>query len=991
MLLGVILLVCGVGQGLSYGAPLHSQFPLGTVGCLFMEHLCQVEEECVDDLLFGNCQRVDRVQEEPFQYQLSQKSLESLKEQILGLIKGGYSWQDQLTQCIIQNALYAFRKHRTFHPSKCEKVETSWTEQRDYDVNREISTALEKLFQDYYNAYEPQVDSMLLSNNADKRDEIIKVHKYFDKSPQPYLKREFSNDDGENYLNYLSGTRELEPSIYEAGKRDSYGLTPDDLQQVQYYLQQLRMDDQEFPDNQMYSDEDFDQVNPTDNNDQMTGYYQDAIPVDNDVFSADQYNDALSQDWVDAKPTWEETASETKGDNPYEWSSEDETQEAVNDEPISLTESDRDINLPAKYANLLSKLMMGQIHPENLTDEELNYLTKYVNVRLSQMGYTPDQIKDIGTEQDPLGTKEAEKPQDLTETDEPAEENSDEISEKEAERVLSAMESEMGAVPNEDKRVLGIPVVGSMMKEDKKNVDMPKPEGESVAQTSAEDTSVDDFVNTDYAFVEFTKHLDRDTASAFLSELEHMLNTPVPFDPAEDYENRITFFVNEKLTHMNASTVARLVEERKSDLENKLTGVKIVRAGIGYRNQVEVKPPDDRYFVLTFVLCGCIAGILLAVVVIYLIRRYSKSKEKLAQLSANGDNTEASKDYQDLCRQRMQGKSSEKPEPLHAASRIGSVSESQVRSPSSRSSTSSWSEEPVSSNMDISTGHIVLSYMEDHLKNNDRLDREWEGLGAYEADPNSTKVASDPSNLRKNRYSDVLPYDHSRVILANTSNVSGSDYINASSITDHDPRNPAYIATQGPLPHTIADFWQMVWEQGSVVIVMLSKMTENGESMCHRYWPEEGSDLYHIYEVHLVSEHIWCDDYLVRSFYLKNLQTNETRTVTMFHYLTWPDLGVPSSIKALLDFRRKVNKSYRGRSCPIVVHCSDGCGRTGTYCLVDMVLNRMAKGAKEIDIAATLEHIRDQRMCTVKTKEQFQFALAAVAEEVHAILKALPQ
>lgn len=109
-----------------------------------------------------------------------------------------------------------------------------------------------------------------------------------------------------------------------------------------------------------------------------------------------------------------------------------------------------------------------------------------------------------------------------------------------------------------------------------------------------------------------------------------------------------------------------------------------------------------------------------------------------------------------------------------------------------------------------------------------------------------------------------------------------------------------------------------------------------------------------------------------------------------------------------------MNKSYRGRSCPVVVHCSDGVGRTGTYCLIDMVLNRMAKGAKEIDIAATLEHIRDQRPLMVgkqrpndklnssdaqltcenyfqvRTKQQFEFVLMAVAEEVHAILKALP-
>ncbi|EPQ04577.1 Receptor-type tyrosine-protein phosphatase N2 [Myotis brandtii] len=214
---------------------------------------------------------------------------------------------------------------------------------------------------------------------------------------------------------------------------------------------------------------------------------------------------------------------------------------------------------------------------------------------------------------------------------------------------------------------------------------------------------------------------------------------------------------------------------------------------------------------------------------------------------------------------------------------------------------------------------------------------------------------------------------------------------------DHDPRSPAYIAAQGPLPATVADFWQMVWESGCVVLVMLTPLAENGVRQCYHYWPDEGSNLYHIYEVNLVSEHIWCEDFLVRSFYLKNLQTNETRTVTQFHFLSWYDQGVPSSTRSLLDFRRKVNKCYKGRSCPIIVHCrqvqpfSDGAGRSGTYILIDMVLNKMAKGAKEIDIAATLEHLRDQRPGMVQTKAQFEFALTAVAEEVNAILKALPQ
>lgn len=138
--------------------------------------------------------------------------------------------------------------------------------------------------------------------------------------------------------------------------------------------------------------------------------------------------------------------------------------------------------------------------------------------------------------------------------------------------------------------------------------------------------------------------------------------------------------------------------------------------------------------------------------------------------------------------------------------------------------------------------------------------------------------------------------------------------------------------------------------------------------------------------MHLVSEHNWCDDYLVRSFYLKNLQTSESRTVTQFHFLSWPAGGIPMSVKVLLDFRRKVNKSFRCRSCPVVVHSSNGAGRAGAYILLDLVLSRMHKGAREIDIAATLEHLRDQRPGLVATRQQFEFVLMSVAEEVSHLL-----
>ncbi|GJQ80345.1 hypothetical protein Trydic_g12218 [Trypoxylus dichotomus] len=497
-------------------------------------------------------------------------------------------------------------------------------------------------------------------------------------------------------------------------------------------------------------------------------------------------------------------------------------------------------------------------------------------------------------------------------------------------------------------------------------------------------------VDTDYVFVGFRNSVQMwRQGDEIIQNISKLLNLdPGTLDSGRVDRNEVTFKVHPNKHNLNASEVARRIVMIRDDLK-KSTGVEITAVGVGDKvKTILVNHFDSKneFYIILFTICGILGALIIASLLLIIIRRHVVSKEKLHNLTK--PDTEASKDYQDLCRARMAVKGQTPGETIHG--RVTSLSKESEQSPSSRSSTSSWSEEPALHNMDISTGHMVLSYMEDHLKNKDRLDQEWVALCAYIAEPCETSIALKKENVNKNRCKTVLPYDHSRVVLNELSNATGSDYINASSITDHDPRNPAYIATQGPLPHTAPDFWQLIWEQGAVVIVMLSRLTEGDIAMCHRYWPEEGSEVYHIYEVHLVSEHIWCDDYLVRSFYLKNIRTGETRTVTQFHFLSWPEANVPSSTKALLEFRRKVNKSYRGRSCPIVVHCSDGAGRTGTYCLIDMVLSRMAKGAKEIDIAATLEHLRDQRPRMVATKQQFEFVLTAVAEEVHAILKALP-
>ncbi|XP_037068527.1 receptor-type tyrosine-protein phosphatase N2-like [Pollicipes pollicipes] len=507
-----------------------------------------------------------------------------------------------------------------------------------------------------------------------------------------------------------------------------------------------------------------------------------------------------------------------------------------------------------------------------------------------------------------------------------------------------------------------------------------------------------DAIDTTYTYLKVKDSFQTwKSGKQLVEQLEEDLSLPRnTFDNIRVVGDQVMFKVKPNPVGYNSSVVAAKIGGLRGSLEKDL-GVTIVAAGVGdgtsQSSSVLVQADSSTVFVqtLSIVLGVLVAATVLVVLAVFLARRYVRSRDKLKGL-ANPD-TEASKDYQELCRSRMAARVTDKTDAPEKPQRVHSLSKESdgTASPTSRSSTSSWSEEPVVSNMDISTGHMVLSYMEDHLKKKDKLEEEWRALCAYEAEPSARTVAVQPANCKKNRFPAVLPYDHSRVTLNAVTNATGGDFINASTITDHDPRNPAYIATQGPLPHTANDFWQMVWEQGSVVIVMLTRLTENGSGMCHRYWPEEGSELYHIYEVHLVSEHIWCDEYLVRSFYLKNLKTSETRTVTQFHFLAWPENGVPTSTKALLEFRRKVNKSYRGRSCPVIVHCSDGCGRTGTYCLIDMVLNRMSKGAKEIDIAASLEHIRDQRADMVRTRGQFEFVLMAVAEEVHAILKALPQ
>ncbi|KAI6171328.1 Receptor-type tyrosine-protein phosphatase N2 [Aphelenchoides bicaudatus] len=420
----------------------------------------------------------------------------------------------------------------------------------------------------------------------------------------------------------------------------------------------------------------------------------------------------------------------------------------------------------------------------------------------------------------------------------------------------------------------------------------------------------------------------------------------------------------------SASRVAQAVYKRRKDIQT-LAGVQVDETGIGSGDDVVPVERSGRDWLFMPILTVCAFTItsLIVVLAVHMYRNRRRSyKGNLPEIldHLNGKTSTA---YEELCRQRMNSQDI----PI-------AVGKS--------ASTSSWPDESVlqSCNLDISTGHVILSFLQEYLDSPQKIADQWESVVDYTNASAETTIGEREENREKNADQSVLPYDETIVNVP-----SGNGYINASKIYDSDLRQVAYIATQAPLESTVNDFWHCIWKEGITLIVNLCDQQD--ALHYQRYWPDEGAKSFGIFEVHLVSEHIWSEDYMVRSFYLKNTETNETRTVTQFHYLVWPENGVPASLKSLLEFRRKVNKSYRGKASPVLVHCVKGTARTGAYCLIDIVVNRITKGAgiKELNIAGSLEHLRDQRMGMVGNLEQYQLAYSCVADEVQALLKNLQQ
>ncbi|XP_008934008.1 PREDICTED: tyrosine-protein phosphatase non-receptor type 3 isoform X1 [Merops nubicus] len=231
-----------------------------------------------------------------------------------------------------------------------------------------------------------------------------------------------------------------------------------------------------------------------------------------------------------------------------------------------------------------------------------------------------------------------------------------------------------------------------------------------------------------------------------------------------------------------------------------------------------------------------------------------------------------------------------------------------------------------------------------------------------------------PQNMDKNRYKDVLPYDATRIILQ-----GDEDYINANYVNMEIPSVGIvnrYIATQGPLPHTCAHFWQVVWDHKLSLIIMLTTLTERGRTKCHQYWPDPPDVMeYGSFRVRCHSEDCTIA-YVVREMVITNVETEQQHTVTHLQYVAWPDHGVPDDSMDFLEFVTCM-RPKRVENEPVLVHCSAGIGRTGVLVTMEtaMCLIERNQPVYPLDI---VRKMRDQRAMMVQTSSQYKFVCEAI-------------
>uniref|UniRef100_A0A8D0GQE2 Phosphatidylinositol phosphatase PTPRQ n=1 Tax=Sphenodon punctatus TaxID=8508 RepID=A0A8D0GQE2_SPHPU len=263
-----------------------------------------------------------------------------------------------------------------------------------------------------------------------------------------------------------------------------------------------------------------------------------------------------------------------------------------------------------------------------------------------------------------------------------------------------------------------------------------------------------------------------------------------------------------------------------------------------------------------------------------------------------------------------------------------------------------------------------LQHVEELCTNNNlKFQEEFSELPKFLQDLASTD-ADLPWNRSKNRFPNIKPYNNNRVKLMSDASTPGSDYINASYVSGYLCPNE-FIATQGPLPGTVGDFWRMVWETRAKTLVMLTQCFEKGRIRCHQYWPEDNKPVTVFGDIVITKlmEDIQID-WTIRD--LKIERHGDCMMVRQCNFTTWPEHGVPETTASLIHFVKLIRASRAHDNTPMVVHCSAGVGRTGIYVALDH-LTQHINHHDFVDIYGLVAELRSERMCMVQNLSQYIF------------------
>ncbi|XP_073467100.1 receptor-type tyrosine-protein phosphatase alpha isoform X2 [Aquarana catesbeiana] len=277
--------------------------------------------------------------------------------------------------------------------------------------------------------------------------------------------------------------------------------------------------------------------------------------------------------------------------------------------------------------------------------------------------------------------------------------------------------------------------------------------------------------------------------------------------------------------------------------------------------------------------------------------------------------------------------------------------------------------------------HLQKLYNKISGTNSNGLEEEFK-LTSIKIQNDKMRTGNLPANMKKNRVLQIIPYEFNRVIIPVKRGEENTDYVNASFIDGYRQKD-SYIASQGPLRHTMEDFWRMIWEWKSCSIVMLTELEERGQEKCVQYWPSEGTMSFGDITMELKKEEE-CESYTVRDLLVTNTRENKARQIRQFHFHGWPEVGIPTDGKGMINIIAAVLKQQQqSGNHPITVHCSAGAGRTGTFCALSTVLERV-KAEGILDVFQTVKSLRLQRPHMVQTLEQYEFCYRVVQEYIDA-------